>query len=273
MVLLKLKGKAETDQFCFSTTLTEKVATVTEELAKIWNTRLRVKWFLTCGKDLVKECTDPELRPVPEPNAVKTLQRTLEEAEEYISLARSERRDPITLEGIEEHVRKIRGAVMILFPEEASNLDALAKAMESLEIDEKTRMRKQFINFIMEDQPSHMADIKELLDPSTAQLWTCGKELIRDKKLGECLAGSNEKSMCIVKLTSRGSGAPAREPVIDQKTQQDMMTFWHRKQEEEKRLEDDDDISYGNSQWADGKQLKSHFQGLGNVKLPPGRLA
>lgn len=41
-------------------------------------------------------------------------------------------------------------------------------------------------------------------------------------------------AQAIVKLQKKGSGAPAREPNVDQDTQKAMMAWYYKKQEEEK---------------------------------------
>jgi hypothetical protein len=50
------------------------------------------------------------------------------------------------------------------------------------------------------------------LDPATCQLWFASKPLVADKPLSEGV-GRNERTKAIVKLTKKGAGAPAREPV------------------------------------------------------------
>ena len=61
----------------------------------------------------------------------------------------------------------------------------------------------------------------------------------------------------MVKIQKKGSGAPVREPLIDEGTHKQMLAFYHKKQEEQKKLEEDNDDAYMNSAWADSRQLKN----------------
>jgi len=71
----------------------------------------------------------------------------------------------------------------------------------------------------------------------------------------------------VIKATQKGSGAPQREPMIDEETHKKMLSYYHKKQEEAKQLDEvDDGDQYMNSAWADGKQLKSQLHGQGNIK-------
>lgn len=79
--------------------------------------------------------------------------------------------------------------------------------------------------------------------------------------------GKNEKTKIICKFTKKGSGAPVREPLIDQETHKKMLSYYFKKQEEQKKLEYENDDSYLNSQWADGQRLKkSLYYGDSDIK-------
>lgn len=90
-------------------------------------------------------------------------------------------------------------------------------------------------------------------------LWCAGREYERHKMLCDYV-GKNEKTKIICKLTSKGSGAPVREPLVDAETQKKMLQIYFKKQEEQKKLEEDNDDSYMNSVWADPKGLKRTLQ-------------
>lgn len=64
-----------------------------------------------------------------------------------------------------------------------------------------------------------------------SQLWFSGKEMIRGKILKDYI-GSNEKTKVTVKLQKRGSGRPAREPLISENEHKQMMLHAYRRQEE-----------------------------------------
>jgi len=52
--------------------------------------------------------------------------------------------------------------------------------------------------------------------------------LIRGKILRDYI-GKNEKTKIIVKLTKSGTGAPAREPMIDEETHKKMLSYYYKK--------------------------------------------
>ena len=108
-------------------------------------------------------------------------------------------------------------------------------------------------------------DLTDDLFADKSSIWVCGKELQAEKFFHE-IFGKNEKSKYVVKVQKRGSGAPVREPMIDEKTHKEMMSYYYKKQEEQKKLEDDNEDAYMNSAWADTKQLKGSLHGQGNVK-------
>mmetsp|Transcript_43177 Transcript_43177/g.111948 ORF Transcript_43177/g.111948 Transcript_43177/m.111948 type:complete len:92 (+) Transcript_43177:916-1191(+) len=77
---------------------------------------------------------------------------------------------------------------------------------------------------------------QEILDIESTTMWWAGKEILREQKMGDRV-GKNEKTKIVVKLQKKGQGAPSREPLIDQKTQEEMMSYYHKKQEEMKVTE------------------------------------
>lgn len=85
-------------------------------------------------------------------------------------------------------------------------------------------------------------------------------------KLLSDYVGSNDKTKITVKVAKRGTGAPAREAVISETNQRNLMAYYHRRQEEWKKLEANEDDSYLNSSWSEPGQLKRQFHGLNNIK-------
>lgn len=69
------------------------------------------------------------------------------------------------------------------------------------------------------------------MDVETAQLWFCGKEMLRGKKLGDYL-GRNEKTKVTVKLHKRGTGKPGREPLMSEDERKRMMMHAYNRQEQ-----------------------------------------
>lgn len=89
--------------------------------------------------------------------------------------------------------------------------------------------------------------------------------MVRGKKLGDYL-GKNEKTKIIVKITKAGTGAPAREPLVDQEAQIKMMSYYSKKQEDIKKLDQDNDDGYLESAWANPTGLKKDLQGISKVQ-------
>lgn len=71
----------------------------------------------------------------------------------------------------------------------------------------------------------------QVIDIQLAQLWFSGKELLPGKKIKDFL-GSNEKTKVIVKLQKRGSGKPAREPLMSEDERKQFMLHAYRRQEQ-----------------------------------------
>ncbi|XP_057318648.1 cilia- and flagella-associated protein 298 isoform X3 [Microplitis mediator] len=156
----------------------------------------------------------------------------------------------MSLKIVNEALDELRGAVMIVYPMGLPPHDVI---------------RKEFEN--TEDLTGTQASL-EVMDVQMTQLWFSGKEMIRGKKLKDYL-GANEKTKIVVKLQKRGSGKPAREPLMNDDQRREFMMHAYRRQEEIKKLEQDDDDEYLNSSWADSGSLKRHFQGLNNISWKP----
>ena len=109
-------------------------------------------------------------------------------------------------------------------------------------------------------------DLTDDLDPENTTLWAVNKEMQRGKTFADHF-GKNEKSKLVIKAQKRGSGAPSREPMIDEETHKKMLSFYHKKQEELEKLDQaDDGDQYLNAKWADSNQLKAQLHGQSNVK-------
>ena len=62
----------------------------------------------------------------------------------------------------------------------------------------------------------------------TTSLWCVSKELQKGKTFADHF-GKNEKSKMVVKAQKIGSGAPQREPLIDEQTHKKMLSYYHKK--------------------------------------------
>jgi hypothetical protein len=254
-----------------------------KELVEIWNIQIQIRRLCDSLEDLAKYgpakkpdkqcidtyttddygnlindtiprgphyCMDPTGRrtgEAPEPKLQEVLQkqtadaRKIANAKEHVA-----RNQKVTLAYFQECLDGLRGAVMICFPEglpEYDDVDMLLKG--EWDIDGRTM---------------------EALDEG-AELWWAGKQMEQgqDKALSDYL-GKNDKTKIVAKLQKPGAGAPQREPAVDEKTQKEMMAFYHKKQEELKKLQDDEDDSHLGSGWADPRQLKGHLQGTGDTR-------
>ena len=70
-----------------------------------------------------------------------------------------------------------------------------------------------------------------------------------------------------MKLSKRGHGPPAREPIISEEDHKQMMLHAFKKQEELKQLNERERFQdhYLDSEWADNQELKRSCQGLNNI--------
>lgn len=99
---------------------------------------------------------------------------------------------------------------------------------------------------------------------STVTLWCAGREYERHKLLSDYV-GKNDKTKIICKFSTKSSGAPVREPPVDDETQKKMMQIYFKKQEEQKKLESNNENDYLNSQWADPQGLKKSLYAGSNI--------
>jgi hypothetical protein len=83
---------------------------------------------------------------------------------------------------------------------------------------------------VIDDEESNVR-LSQVIDAQLAQLWFSGKELLPGKKMRDFL-GNNEKTKVIVKLQKRGSGRPAREPLMTENEQKQFMMHAYRRQEQ-----------------------------------------
>lgn len=81
--------------------------------------------------------------------------------------------------------------------------------------------------------------------------------------------GKIENCKVVMKISKRGSGPPAREPIMTENERKQMMLHAYRRQEELKKLDKDDDDNYMNSTWSDNQNLKKTFHGLHNISWRP----
>jgi len=283
MVIMHVK-KTDELQFLFETPVASKVDDTVEELVEIWNMQIQIRRLIDSLEELAlygpakkpdKQCIDTyatddwgnlindkiERGPyycmdptgkrtgeAPEPRLAEIINKEVSNAKKVVNAkAHVEARKAITKLYLQECLDSLRGAVMIAFPEGLPEWDDVGLILKGeWEIDGRTI---------------------EALDEG-AELWFASKQLEQgqDKLLSDYL-GRNDKTKVVVKLQKPGGGAPQREPAIDEKTQKEMMSFYHKKQEELKQLQEDDEDNYLSSAWADPRNLKNNLQGTGGIRF------
>ncbi|XP_051166029.1 cilia- and flagella-associated protein 298-like isoform X3 [Leptopilina boulardi] len=282
--------KGDESQFLYDTTTEANVDDVIEEITIIYNGRLKVSRICYEIEELAKygtmlppnimgltdeqveelklkdewgeKCTPSggfEFKKDPigrrngkQPNKamVEILNKSVEDARELISKKLVLEEKLVTQKIVQDSLDLLRGAVTIVYPMGLPPHDVI---------------REEFEN--NENLSGTQASL-EVIDVQLAQLWFSGKEMMRGMKIKD-FVGKNEKTKVIVKLQKRGSGRPAREPLMSEDEKKQLMLHAYRRQEELKKLEQDDDDEYLHSSWADGSSLKRHFQGLNNISWKP----
>jgi len=88
--------------------------------------------------------------------------------------------------------------------------------------------------------------------------------MLKGKKLYEYI-GKNEKTKAIIKITKAGTGAPAREPLMDKDTHHKVIKEKAKKEEELKKMQEDKE-DFSNSVWAHPPDLKTKLYGVSDIK-------
>ncbi|XP_059913374.1 cilia- and flagella-associated protein 298 isoform X1 [Gadus macrocephalus] len=289
MVQLHLK-RGDESQFLLDTTADVSVESLVQQVAVVYNGRLKVERIcsempelaehgvtlppnmqgLTEDQVLELKLKDEwEEKCIPSGGAVfnkdeigrrnghapndrmkEVLKKTMEEAKALVSKKQAQAGVCVTAEMVKEALDQLRGAVMIVYPMGLPPHDPIRMELEN-----------------NEDLSGMQASL-QVVPEQECQLWWAAKELHREKKLQDYI-GKNEKTKIVVKIQKRGQGAPAREPVVTDDQQKEMMMHYYRRQEELKKLEDADDDSHLDSDWSDRQALKRQFQGLNNIKWGP----
>ncbi|KAF5302221.1 hypothetical protein FQA39_LY10260 [Lamprigera yunnana] len=280
MVVIHIK-RNDTSQFLIETSIHATVEQLTTDVTAIYNGRLKVERICCEMEELAKYGTlyPPEILglteeqveelklvdtwgeqcipsggftyvkdPIgrrngkqPKKEMQNVLNNTIKEAKDLIHKKLVKEDKCLTLENVQKAINLLKGAVMIVYPMKLPPHDVIRMEFENIE-----------------DLAGTQASL-EVVDPTTAQLWFCGKELYRNGK------------KVIMKLSKRGQGAPGREPVMTEYERKQWMLQAYRRQEELKKLDADDDDSYLNSDWADSGNLKRAFHGMKNISWRPGK--
>ena len=74
-----------------------------------------------------------------------------------------------------------------------------------------------------------------MVDPQDTKLWFSSKELLPGQCLGDHL-GKNEKTKVIIKVASKTSGQPAREPALSEHDQKLLLMHSAKRREEIQKI-------------------------------------
>ncbi|EDW17306.1 cilia- and flagella-associated protein 298 [Drosophila mojavensis] len=143
----------------------------------------------------------------------KVLEKAMADAKAMIDKNLCKTNTVLTLKIVEEALNILRGAVMIVYP---------------MKLPPHDTIQMEFIN--MEDLTGTQAS-KEVIEPSKAQLWFAGHQVLPGKLLKDYL-GSNDKTKVVVKLNQLGEGPPGREQVVNEQLRRQMMAANFKRQEE-----------------------------------------
>lgn len=279
MVIIDVKRSEKKNEFLYETTVKIGCGDLLRELCELHNLRLKVQRLAFTCKELAKHgpIRPEETRGIsddlsnvteldvnaygmptnpdesgyrtgcpPPPEVAEVLSRTAEEAEAAVSHELVSQRRALTREACRTQIDNMRGAVMIAYP-----------AYHRLPAYDPARMELED-----KEELDGVTDLQAVLDYTQTNLWWAGKEVQATKVLEEYV-GRNEKTKIVGKLVPRSSGAPAREPRIDDNTHKAMLSHYYKKQEENKKLQADEDDSYLDAQWADPHALKGALVGGG----------
>jgi len=279
MVLLDVKKGDKKNEFLYESTVKANVGELLKELCEVHNLRLKViRLSMSCRElakygpmrpeetrgisDDLSKVTELDVnaygKPTnPDPHGYRTgvppppevsdvLSRTAEEAEAAVHHALVEQKKCVDRKTCQTQIDNMRGAVMIAYP-----------AFHRLPVYDPAR-----IDLEDREELDGASELQDVLDHTTTNFWWAGKELRVDQSL-EQYVGRNEKTKLVAKLCPKSTGAPVREPRIDENTHKAMLAHYYKKQEEQKKLQDDEDDSYLDAEWADPKSLKSQLVGGG----------
>jgi len=186
----------------------------------------------------------------PNDSMVKILQDTITKSKESISKKKIDEKVALSLEMVQESIDNMKGACMIVYPMGLPPHDPIQAEFEN-----------------REDLSGQQAS-KLVIPEFQCAIWWASKEL-QDGKLLSDYVGRNDRTKIVAKIQKIGQSAPAREAVVSEAQQKEMMAKAYRRQEELKKLEENSEDDYLHSAWADSNQLKRHLTGMGDIKWGP----
>ena len=287
MVVLNIK-RAEKFLFLYETTLSASVDEVLQDICLLINGRLKVLRLADAIGDLANHgiAKAPKVRGLLE-EQVQELKLVDEEVERcqpvggYIDCP-----DPVEFRvgyaptaAFKELLANVAKDAETLMKNEKEyfSKSKFAQAMK----DMKTAVDKVYPMGLPEYDPVRMElenredltdcrikQLTEVADPQATKLWFASKELMAGTCLSDYL-GKIEKTKVVVKVASKQSGQPCREPLMSEEEQKKLMMFHAKRREEMQTLANDEDDSYYDAPWADQQGLKRKVLGLNNISWKP----
>ena len=311
------------DEFLYETTCSTTNDELIAQLVRVNNKRLQLAFLVsavrelgkhgpmkdpkTAGVDSVQEQFDSGLPAVekssnyvpdpsgnrtgnaPGPELVEVFERVCVDAEQYADKKRAKARQSLTLEGLDDKLANLSGAVTMAYPMGLPQWDAVKVALDMspeeggldgtpaqggvLEPDTVSRLSRGARHALFSDEKLRPRSLRPPPTPFShsrprkASLWCAGREFVRGELVSDRL-GKNEKTKVVAKLQKPGGGAPAREPVVSEDERKAMMAHYFKRQEEMKALAEANDDDYLTSAWADPKALKKSLTGTGGLRAP-----
>lgn len=289
MVLITVKSGSDL-QFLFETPAKTEIERLREEIRKIYNGRLKIErltteigqlaeygtilpenmqglnedqiidlklvdpWTSKCipsgGAVQNKDIYSRRNGQRPNDNMVKVLNDTIAKAKEIVSKKRIDSKETLSIDQVNEAIGILKGACTIVYPMGLPPHDPIQAEFED-----------------REDLTGQQAS-KLVIPELQAAIWWANKEL-QDGKLLSDYVGRNDRTKITAKIQKIGQGAPAREAVVTEDQQKQMMARAYKRQEELKKLDENNEDDYLNSAWADSNQLKQSLTGMGKIKWGP----
>ncbi|XP_004933535.1 cilia- and flagella-associated protein 298-A [Bombyx mori] len=210
-----------------------------------WANRCAPQGYVVAKDEMGRRCG-----LAPPTNLKEVLKKAAETAKDIISKKHVDLQKCMTQKDVARALDELRGATKIVFPAGLPPHDPVRMELDNVEDLSGTQAAN------------------EVIDPSRACLWACGKKFISGNKLSDHL-GKNDKTKVTVKICTASEGAPGREPIMSEEERKQLMLHAYRKQEEWKKLELDDEDAYLDSKWADKRNLKRQLNGLNDISWKP----
>lgn len=179
--------------------------------------KLTDEWMETCvpsgGFTVHRDPVGRRYGQMPSQAMQRVLLNTVEEVKSMISKDKVNRGEFLVQKDIQHALDLLRGAVTIVYP---------------MQLPPHDPIRMEFMN--MEELAGTHAG-REVIEPSKAQLWFAGRQMLVEKDLSDYL-GRNEKCKVIVKLAKSEEGQPSREPAISEEERKQLMLRAYKRQEQ-----------------------------------------